>query len=104
MPTRKSFITAAAGVPLLAASPPSPSPSTSATSAAPTPAPKSKISPVAREFAARMRMYDPDLTDKQIQSIASGIDDNLKIGSRINPKGHAFKNWDEPATTFEAPE
>lgn len=101
MPTRKLFIAAAAGVPLLAASP---APPPGKTSAPPTPAPKSKTSPLAREFAARMRGFDPGLSDKQIDTIAAGIDENLKAGSRINPKGRVLKNWDEPATTFEVRE
>jgi hypothetical protein len=102
MPTRKHFIAAAASVPLLAAAPASPSPQPSAPSPKPSP-PKKKISPLAREFAARMRDFDPRLSDKQIETIASGIDDNLKIGKQVNPKGRALKNADEPLTTFEVP-
>lgn len=48
-----------------------------------------------------MRVFDPALTGAQIETIAEGIEDNLKTGSRINPKGKALKNWDEPATIFE---
>jgi hypothetical protein len=102
MPTRKHFIAAAASVPLLAAAPPSaapsppvPSPSSSAT--------KKKVSALARDFAARMREFDADLSDQQIEKIAASIDDNLKIGKNLNPKGRALKNSDEPATTFEVP-
>ncbi len=51
-----------------------------------------------------MREYDPHLTEKQLHDIAGGIDDNLKVGARINPKGRALKNSDEPATTFAVPE
>jgi hypothetical protein len=106
MPTRKHFMAAAASVPLLAAAPAPPSPQPSAPSA-PSPKPtasKKKISPLAREFASRMRDFDPALSDKELDTIASGIEDNLKLGSQVNPKGRALKNWDEPVTLFEVPE
>lgn len=50
-----------------------------------------------------MRKFDAQLSDKDLETIAAGIDDNLKIGSRVNPHGTALKNWDEPVTTFEVP-
>ena len=92
MSTRKQFLAAAASVPLLAA--------------APTPAPtpnKREISQAARALAAQMRQFDPALTDKQLEDIASGIDYNLRVGNRVNPHGTALKNWDEPVTVFEVP-
>lgn len=102
MPTRKHFIAAAASVPLLAAAPPSsvPSPPVPSPTASPS---KRKISQLARDFAARMRDFDSQLTDKQIETIAAGIDDNLKVGKQVNPKGRAIKNGDEPVTIFEVP-
>lgn len=100
MSTRKDFLTAAAAVPLIAAAPPSPQP----TAPGPTPSPKKpQISEAARALAARMRQFDSSLSDKEIEEIAAGIDDNLKAGSRINPHGTLLKNWDEPVTTFEVP-
>lgn len=51
-----------------------------------------------------MREFDPALTDKQIEQIAAGIEDTLATGKRVNPKGKALRNWDEPVTVFEAPE
>lgn len=102
MPTRRNFIAATAAVPLLAASPPTAAPS-SAPSPAASPS-KKKVSALAREFAAKMRAFDPQLTDKHLQDIAAGIDDTLKTGERINPKGRALKNWDEPVPFFEVPE
>jgi hypothetical protein len=48
-----------------------------------------------------MRKFDANLTEKDIQTIASGIDYNLKLGERVNPKGRALKNWDEPDSLFE---
>lgn len=51
-----------------------------------------------------MRTFDPRLTDKQLEEIAAGIDDNFKGGSRVNPKGRPLKNWDEPVTIFEVSE
>lgn len=101
MSSRKEFLAAAAAVPLLAAAPPSPAP-TAVPTATPPPS-KQKISPLARDFAQRMREFDPSLSDKQLEDIAAGIDGNLKIGNRVNPKGQALKNWDEPATEFEVP-
>jgi len=100
---RKHFIAAAASVPLVAAAPAPPSPQPSVPSAKPSP-PQKKVSAVARDLAERMRDFDPGLSDKQIEDIASGIDDNLKAGRRVNPKGRALKNSDEPVTTFEVPE
>lgn len=94
MSTRKQFLAAAASVPLLAAAP----------AATPTPAPKKReISPAAKALAAQMRQFDPALTDKQLEDIASGIDYNLRVGNRVNPHGSALKNWDEPVTMFEVP-
>jgi hypothetical protein len=101
MTTRKEFIAAAASMPLIAAAPPSAQPAASST---PSPAPKKKkISAAARALAEQMRSFDSALSDKEIEKIASGIDDNLKLGAKVNPHGTALKNWDEPVTTFEVP-
>lgn len=81
MSTRKQFISAAATVPLLAA--------------APSPQPK-PVSDAAKALAIQMRTFDSALTDKQVEEIAKGIDDNLKVGARVNPHGTFLKNWDEP--------
>jgi hypothetical protein len=99
MSTRKQFIAAAASVPLLAAAPPSPQPTASTT-----PAPnKRRISEAAKALAAQMRTFDPALRDKDLEQIAAGIDDNLRVGARLNPHGTTLKNWDEPVTIFEVP-
>lgn len=95
MSTRKAFLTAAASGALLAAAPAPPVPP--ATSA------PAKTSPLSRAFAERMRVFDPALTDAQIETIAEGIEDNFKTGSRVNPKGKALGNGDEPVTIFEVP-
>jgi hypothetical protein len=101
MSTRKGFLAAAASTALIAATPaPSPSPA-AARSAAPSPKPSAKPSELSLNFAQRMRKFDPNLTDKDIQTIAAGIDDNLKLGDHVNPKGRALKNWDDPDTIFE---
>jgi hypothetical protein len=98
MTTRKQFIAAAASVPLIGAAPPSAQPA----SPTPSPAPKKKqISAAARALAEQMRSFDSALSDKEIETIASGIDDNLKVGARVNPHGTTLKNWDEPVTMFE---
>lgn len=96
MSTRKAFLTAAASGALLAAAPAPPAPS-----ATPSPSGSQKTSTLSRAFAERMRAFDPALTDAQIDTIAQGIEDNLEAGSRINPKGKALKNSDEPVTVFE---
>lgn len=96
MSTRKTFIAAAASMPLLAVAPPSPPP------ASPSPSPKArKISEAARALAAEMRKFDPALSDKELEDIAAGIDGNLKAGASVNPHGTALKNWDEPVAIFE---
>lgn len=100
MSTRKQFIAAAASVPLIAAAPPSPHPAPQTPSPAPT---KRQISAAARALAARMREFDSALSDKEIEEIAAGIDENLTIGGRVNPHGTALKNWNEPVTIFEVP-
>lgn len=98
MSTRKGFLTAAASSALLAATPaPSTAPST-----APSPKPSPKPSELSRMFAERMRSFDPNLTEKQRDDIAAGIEDNFKIGERVNPKGRALKNWNEPDFVFKA--
>jgi hypothetical protein len=73
---------------------PSPSPSPSAT-------PTAKISDAARSLALQMRAFDPHLSDGEIETIAAGIDGNLKLGKTVNHDGRALKNWNEPVTRFE---
>jgi hypothetical protein len=100
MTTRKQFIAGAASVPLIAAAPPSAQP------ASPTPSPspnKRRVSAAARALAEQMRAFDSGLSDKEIETIATGIDGNLKVGEKVNPHGTALKNWDEPVTIFEVP-
>lgn len=94
MTTRKNFIAAAAAVPLLGATPPPP---------APTPK-KGEVSQAARGLAAQMRRFDSALSDEELEQIAVGIDENLKVGDKVNPHGRALKNWDEPVTVFEVEE
>ena len=102
--TRKDFLTTVASVgalyagssaPLAAHAAPEPTPM-------PTPSPKPpKVSDTAKAMAAKMRDYDPQLTDKQLSDIAEGMDFYMGLGARVNPKGKALKNSDEPATLFE---
>lgn len=100
MRTRKEFIAAAAAgagallaVPANAQSAPMPAPTS-------TPVPK-KASEAAAALAARMRAFDPKLTDEELATIADGIDGNLQIGRGLNPKGTAIPNSVEPATSFK---
>ncbi len=64
------------------------------------PAPK-KPSEAATALAARMRAFDPNLTDEELGTIADGIDGNFQIGRAVNPKGTAIPNSVEPATSFK---
>lgn len=96
MSTRKQFIAAAVSVPLVAAAP-SPQPAATTT---PSPKPR-QISDAAKALAAQMRTFDSALSDKELEEIAAGIDDNLKAGARVNPHGTFLKNWNEPVTVFE---
>lgn len=107
MTTRKQFVAAAAvsatslvALPAVAqtaptgVAPPKSTPS-------PSPKPPAKIAPAARDLAQSMRTFEPQLTDAQIESIAQGIDGNLKLGRYVNPHGTLLKNWNEPATSFK---
>ncbi len=103
MKTRKAFITAvgslgaicAAVTPIAkAAAKATPMPS-------PSPKPSPKVSELARAFAEKMRAFDPKLADEEIARIAAGVDEGLALGARINPRGEALRNSDEPATIFE---
>ena len=101
--TRKDFLATVASVGALYAGA---APLAAHAAPEPTPMPKStpkppKISETAKAMAAKMRAYDPQLTDKQISDIAEGMDFYMGLGARINPKGKALKNSDEPATIFE---
>ena len=102
MSTRKRFLAAAASGAIIAASPASIAAATP--SPAPSPSPSPKPSEAARALAQSMRKFDPNLGDTDLDKIAQGIDGNLKIGSSINRGGKHLKNWNEPATPFEATE
>ena len=100
MKTRRTFLTgvAAGGAAVLLAhhvdaveAAPAPTPT-----ASPTPSPASLAS------AAQMRTFDAHLSDADLTTIASGIDDANKAGARLNPKGRFLHNWDEPVTHFAA--
>ncbi|HEV2642951.1 MAG TPA: hypothetical protein VGT98_09600, partial [Candidatus Elarobacter sp.] len=70
------------------------------------PSPKPSASPkpptaVAAATALSMRRFDPNLTDKDVDTIAHAIDDNRRGAARLNPrKATALKNSDEPVTRF----
>lgn len=106
MASRKSFLAAVATIGAAAAAAKSVSAAAPPVAPAPTPAasptPKpAKVSAAARAFAEKMRAFDPGLSDKDVNSIAEGVDYYQGAGKRVNPKGRALKNSDEPATTFE---
>lgn len=91
MGTRKAFLASAACAGALVAAAPA--------SAQTKPSPKP--SETARAFAERMRAYDPQITEDEIESIARGVDDTWSLGKRLNPKGMALSNGDEPIVSFE---
>lgn len=101
MSTRKSFLGAAASLGAAmaaarggaAAATPSPQPVPAAT-------PVKPPSEAARAFALRMRSFDPKLTDAEVDTIAHGIDDAWSVGNRVNAKGKALRNSDEPDPSF----
>lgn len=71
----------------------------------PTPKPTPKPpSDAAKGLAEIAHSFDANLSDKNVDDIARGIDYNLSLGKYVNPKGRALKNWDEPVTTFSVPE
>ena len=49
-----------------------------------------------------MRRFDSTLSDAELATIATQIDDNATAGAVLNPKKQRLKNSDEPATTFVA--
>ncbi|HEY8312629.1 MAG TPA: hypothetical protein VIG51_00525 [Candidatus Baltobacteraceae bacterium] len=102
MRSRKDFIAAAASIgAFLAATPAVARPTGATPMPSPNPTPTPKISDLARTFAGRMRDYDPKLSDEEVDGIAQGVDYMLGLGKRINPKGTALANGDEPIVTFE---
>jgi hypothetical protein len=72
--------------------------------APPAPAAKKAKGPSAASvaIAATMRRFDAKLTDAELATIATQIDENAGAGAVLNPKKRRLKNSDEPATTFAA--
>ena len=98
--TRKAFIAAvsAAGAGLALTGPTqaqTPSPSPKATAAA---------SPLARTYAQRMRTFDPQLSDKQLDDIAHQMDQVYGLRHELRPKGQGLANGDAPTPQFEVRE
>jgi hypothetical protein len=69
----------------------------------PSPSPKAP-SDTAKALAQRMRAYDKNLSDKDIETIARNIDDNLGLGKALQKGASRLKNWDEPAPFFRVNE
>jgi len=94
MTSRKEFLATAGavGATVLVTDRASASPSPSPTA---TPSP----SPSAHELALRMRKFDPQLTDAQIDAIAAGIDQGFDAGKSIR-KHHALQNGFGPSPEF----
>jgi hypothetical protein len=113
MSDRRSFLGAVSGVAasvLLAskadAQAPAPEAPPKTTPAPSQPSPKASASPkpasvLAAATALSMRRFDPNLSDKDLDTIAHAIDDNRRGAARLNPnKATALKNGDEPVTRF----
>ena len=112
MADRRSFLGAVSGVAasvLLAAKAEAQTPAPVAPPGSPLPSPAPSASPkppsaLAAALAASMRRFEPGLSDKDLDTIAHGIDDNRRGAARLNPrKATALKNADEPVTRFAAP-
>ncbi|MDQ2663057.1 MAG: hypothetical protein M3Y18_03350 [Candidatus Eremiobacteraeota bacterium] len=106
MASRKRFLAAVATLGAAAAAAKSvsaaPPPVAPVPTPVPSPSPKPpKISAAAQAFAERMREFDPGLSDKEVKTIAEGVNYYQSAGSRVNPKGRALKNSDEPTPSFE---
>ena len=69
----------------------------------PSPSPKATPtpSPTARDFALHMRRFDAQLTDAQIDSIASQVDQLGGLRDALRPKGHDLTSGDAPTPAFE---
>jgi hypothetical protein len=114
MADRRSFLGAVSGVAasvLLASkadaqapAPQAPPKTSPLPSAQPSPKPSASPKPasaLAAATALAMRRFDPDLSDKDLYTIAHGIDDNRRGAARLNPrKATALRNADEPVTRF----
>ncbi|MEA2787417.1 MAG: hypothetical protein QOF71_3521 [Candidatus Eremiobacteraeota bacterium] len=112
MSDRRSFLGAVSGVAatvLLAsmadAQAPAPAaPPNTTPPAQPSPKPSASPKPASAPAAATalsMRRFDPNLSDKDLDTIAHAIDDNRRGAARLNPnKATALKNGDEPVTRF----
>jgi hypothetical protein len=70
-----------------------------AQSASPSPTATPAPSPAARSFAERMKRFDPQLTDAQLDDIAQGVDAAFDAGKQLR-KGHPLKNGDAPVPEF----
>ena len=114
MADRRSFLGAVSGVAasvLLASkadaqapAPQAPPKTSPLPSAQPSPKPSASPKPasaLAAATALSMRRFDPNLTDKDLDTIAHAIDDNRRGAARLNPrKATGLKNADEPVTRF----
>lgn len=100
MSTRKSFLGAAASLGAAVAAARGGAIAASSPQPAPSATPVKPPSEAARAFALRMRSFDAKLTDAEIDTIAHGIDDAWSVGNRVNAKGKALRNGDEPDPAF----
>jgi hypothetical protein len=92
--SRKEFVAAAVVSVAALTTTPAGAQSSATPSASPSP------SPAAREFAIRMRAFDPSLSAAEIEEIAAGVEANWQLGRTINPKGRALESSDEPSPPF----
>jgi len=99
MRSRKEFLVTAGAAAAASLAPESSIAATPAPAPTATPTP----SPAGREFALRMRRFDPSLTDAQIDAIAAGVDQSFEAGKTIR-RHHELQNSDGPTPEFAAGE
>jgi hypothetical protein len=71
-----------------------------AQTASPSPKATAPPSSVAQAFAERMRQFDPQLTEKQLNDIAHQIDQGFDVRTALRPKGRGLSNGDAPVPQF----
>jgi hypothetical protein len=103
--TRKAFLAAVsaagAGLALTGTSQAQQTPSPLAS---PSAKPAKAASPLAKAYAERMRSFDPQLTDKQVDDIAHQMDQVYDLRHALRPKHQGLSNGDAPTPQFKVNE
>jgi hypothetical protein len=51
-----------------------------------------------------MKRFDPQLSEKELDSIAHQVDQSFATGKALRPKGHGLSNGDAPSPQFRVNE